>query len=139
MSAATNHTESLALTWLMTTSSATRPTAWYVGLFTAAPTDAGTGSGTEVSTSGTAYARKQVTFSVNTTGTSPNITTRAQNTATLLWDPATANWGTVTHLAVFDASTGGNMLFYGALTANKTIDSGDAFQILANNLSIELQ
>jgi len=139
MSAATNFTESLALTWLLTTSAATRPTTWFVGLFTATPTDAGTGSGTEVSTSGTAYARKAVTFTVTTTGTSPAITTTAKNSATLLWDPATANWGTVTHLAVFDASTAGNMLFYGALTASKTIDSGDAFQILANNLSIELQ
>ena len=131
MSAATNYTESLALTWLLTTSSATRPTAWYVGLFTAAPSDAG--GGTEVS--GGSYARKAVTFTVS----EASGTTTAKNNATITFDTASASWGTITHIAIFDALTSGNMLFHGAVTASKTIDSGDAFQILLNNLSIELQ
>jgi len=46
MSSFTDYTENLVLTYLFTTGSATRPTAWYVGLFTAAPSD--TGGGTEV-------------------------------------------------------------------------------------------
>ena len=53
MSSFSDYTENLVLTWLFTNSSATRPTAWYVGLFTAAPSD--TGGGTEVT--GNAYAR----------------------------------------------------------------------------------
>ena len=36
-----------------------------------------------------------------------------------------ANWGLVTHQAVFDATTVGNMLIYGALAASKNINSGD--------------
>jgi len=58
MSALSDYSEKLLLDWLMTTGSATRPTAWYVGLFTAAPSDSG--GGTEVS--GNGYSRQSVTF-----------------------------------------------------------------------------
>lgn len=131
MSAATDFTESLALTWLLTTSAATRPTAWYVGLFTAAPSDSG--GGTEVS--GTNYARQSVAFTVAAVAG----TTTGKNSATITFPAAGSNWGTVTHIAIFDAVTSGNMLFWGSVTASKQIDNGDTFQITANNLSIELQ
>ena len=132
MSAASNYTESLALNWLLTTTSATRPTAWYVGLFTAAPSDSG--GGTEVS--GANYARQTVAFTVSAT----SGTTTAKNSATVTFPSAgVGGWGTITHIAVFDAVSSGNMLFWGAVTASKQIDSGDTFQITANNLSIELQ
>lgn len=127
MSAASNYTENLALTWLLTNGSATRPTAWYVGLFTTDPTDAG--SGTEVS--GTNYARKAVTFSVT------NDT--ATNSGAVTFDAAgSGGWGTITHIGVYDNSTGGNLLFHGAVTTSKTIDEGDTFSISTSNLSIVL-
>ena len=58
MAALSDVSEKLVLDWLMTTGSATRPTAWYVALYTGAPSDSG--GGTEVSTGG--YARQTVTF-----------------------------------------------------------------------------
>jgi hypothetical protein len=127
MSAASNYTENLALTWLLTASAATRPSAWYVALFTTDPTDAG--SGTEVS--GTNYSRKSVTFSV--TGDT------ATNSGAVTFDPAgTGGWGTITHIGVYDSSTAGNLLFHGAVTTSKQIDQGDTFQISTSNLSITL-
>lgn len=36
---------------------------------------------------------------------------------------ATLDWGVVTHFAIFDAATGGNMLLYGELVAPRTIES----------------
>jgi hypothetical protein len=126
MSAASNYTETLALTWLLTNSSATRPTAWYVALFTSDPTDAG--SGTEVS--GTNYARQSVSFSVT------NDT--ASNSATVTFPAAGSNWGTITHVGVYDASSSGNLLFHGAVTTSKAIDTGDTFQITSGNLDITL-
>ena len=57
----TNHLETELLDFAFTTGTATRPTAWYVALYTAAPNDAG--GGTEVS--GGAYARQSVAFSVS--------------------------------------------------------------------------
>jgi hypothetical protein len=126
MSAASDYVENLALKWLLTEDSATRPTAWYVGLHTADPTDAGTG--TEVS--GGSYARTTVAFSVT------NDT--ASNSATVTFPTAGANWGTVTHIGVWDASDEGNLLFHGALSASKTIETNDTFQISSGNLDITL-
>ena len=126
MSAASNYTENLALTWLLTSSSATRPSAWYLGLFTSDPTDAG--SGTEVS--GGSYSRQSIAFTVT------NDT--ATNSATVTFPAASANWGTVSHVGIYDASTSGNLLFHGAVTVPKTIESGDTFQVSSGNLSITL-
>ena len=130
MSSFTDHTESLVLNWLFTTNTATRPTAWYVGLFTAAPGE--TGGGTEVS--GNAYARK-ATGTITVSGTA----TTATNSAAIEFDPASGgNWGTITHAAIFDASTGGNMLAYAELTTARTINDGDVFRVPASSLTITL-
>lgn len=87
----------------------------------------------ETGTSGTAYARKVVTFAAASGGTS------ATN-ATVTFDAATASWGTITHVAVMDNDTegGGNVLFWGAVTTSKTIDTGDTFQVTSGNLTISL-
>ncbi len=106
----------------------TAPTTHYLALYTAAPGE--TGGGTEVSTSGTAYARQSVAFT--TTG---NTTS---NTAAVEYPTATANFGTVTHVGVFDASTGGNLMAYAALSSSKTIDSGDVFRVPVADLDITL-
>jgi len=125
----TNHTEDLVLKFLLTTGTATRPTEWYVGLFTAAPGE--TGGGTEVS--GSAYTRKTASFTVS--GTAP---TEATNASAIEFDTATGSWGTITHIGLFDAATSGNMLVYAELTASKTIGSGDVFRIPAGDLDITL-
>lgn len=130
MSSFTDYTEDLVLEWLLTTNSATRPTAWYVGLFTAAPSD--TGGGTEVS--GNGYARAAATFTVS--GSNP---TTATNSGAIEFPTATGgNWGTITHIAIFDASTTGNMLAWAQLTASKTIDEGDVLRIPSGDLDITL-
>lgn len=130
MSSFTDYTENLVLNWLFTNNSATRPTAWFVGLFTAAPSD--TGGGTEVSGSG--YARK-ATGTITVSGTA----TTATNSAAIEFDPASGgNWGTITHAAIFDASTGGNMLAWAQLTTARTINNGDVFRVPASSLTITL-
>jgi hypothetical protein len=113
---------------LLTNNSATRPTAWYVALFTSNPAE--DASGTEVSTSGTAYARQSVTFSV-----SGNTAT---NTAAIEFPTATASYGTVTHVGVFDALTSGNLIAYAALTTSKAIDTGDVLRLPANDLDVTM-
>jgi hypothetical protein len=97
---------------------------------TAANLEAGTLTD-ETSTSSTAYARKAVTFAAASSGT-------AATSATVTFDAATASWGTITHVAVMDAITSGNVLFWGAVTTSKTIDTGDTFQVTSGNLTISL-
>lgn len=98
----------------------------YVGLFTAAPTDAG--GGTEVS--GNAYARQSVAFDAAASGAT-------QNTAAVSFPTATpSGWGTVVAAAIFDASTGGNMLYWFDLDASKAVGAGDVFQFAAGAIDI---
>ena len=124
----TNSFETSVLTWLLTngTPSPARPTAWYLGLFTAAPGESG--GGTELSGSG--YARQSITFTVSANN--------ASNNAAIEFPTASGSWGTITHVAVFDASTSGNMIAYASLTASKTIDTGDVLRVPANDLDITL-
>jgi hypothetical protein len=130
MSSFTDYTENLALTYLFTTGSATRPTAWYVGLFTAAPSD--TGGGTEVS--GSAYARV-VTGTISGSGTATTFT----NAAAIEFAAASGgNWGTIGWAGIFTASTGGTLLAWAPLTTSKAINDGDIFRIPASSLSITL-
>jgi hypothetical protein len=101
----------------------------YVSLWTSDPTDAG--SGTEVSTSGTGYARTAVTFGAPSNG----VTT---NSADVTFPTATASWGTVGWIGINDAATSGNLLYHSPLDTSKTIDSGDIFKISTGNLSVTL-
>jgi len=101
----------------------------YVSLHTANPTDAGTG--TEVS--GGSYARTAASFAT-ASGTSGLVATDADVT----FPTATATWGTVGWIGLWDAASGGNMLYHTALDASKTIDSGDIFKITTGNLTVEL-
>ena len=136
MSAASDYLENKVLDHVLTATSYTPPSTRHLALFTntsgnaAANLEAGTLTD-EISTSATGYNRKTVTFAGAVNGTS------ATN-ATVTYDAATANWGTVTHVAVMDSATGGNVLFWGAVTTPKTIETGDTFQVSSGNLTISL-
>jgi hypothetical protein len=124
-----DYSEDLVLDWLFTTASATRPTSWYVALYTVAPTDSG--GGTEVS--GNSYARTAVTFTVS--GTSPTLAT---NSAAVEFPTASGSWGTIVAMGVMDASTSGNLLAWADLTANKTIGTGDVLRFNTGEIDITL-
>ena len=62
----------------------------------------------------------------------------ASNNAAIEFATATGSWGTITHIAVFDASTSGNMVCYAALSASKTIETGDVFRVPAGDLDVTL-
>ena len=128
----TDYLENKMLDWLFRGQTFTPPATMYVGLFTADPTDVA-GSGTEVTGGG--YARVAVADSMadwagsqsagsTTASTGSSGTTSNNNPITF---PApTGAWGSITAFGIFDAATGGNMLFYAALTVPKTVNNGDA-------------
>ena len=105
----------------------TAPSTKYLALFTAIA-DGEAGSVTELS--GNAYARQTVAFT-----TSGNTTS---NNAAVEFPTATGNWGTVTHVGVYDASTSGNLMAYATLSASKTIETGDVFRVPSGDLDITL-
>jgi len=129
MAALSDHAEALLLDWLMTTDSVTRPTAWYVALYTAAPSDSG--GGTEVSGSG--YSRQSVTMA---SATSPGGTT--SNTGAVSFTASGGDWGSITHIGIHDASSGGNLLWHGAMTASKTVADGDTLEFSIGNIDLTI-
>ena len=131
MAAASNYLENKILDHVLTATAYTQPSR-YLALFTADPGESGSFT-SEISTSGTAYARQAVTFAAASGGSS------ATN-ATVTFPTATANWGTVSHVAIVDSDVegAGNVLFYGAVTVSKLIETGDTFQISSGNLTISL-
>jgi hypothetical protein len=141
MSAASNYLENKVLDHVLRNSSYTQPTGLWLALFKNTSGNAATNleAGTLTDEiSGGSYARKNI----NVNGTSGafgaasgGVTT---NTQTVTFDIATANWGTVTHIAIMDAATTGNVLFWGAVTTPKTIETGDTFQVTSGNLSVSL-
>lgn len=127
MAAFSNYLENALINGTLRNTSYTAPTTVYIGLFTSDPTDAG--SGTEVS--GNAYARQSATFAAPSNGAS-------STDADIQFPQATGNWGTVGWFGIFDALTTGNLMYHGALTASKTIETGDVFKIASGNLTVTL-
>lgn len=131
MAALTDYLENKLVDWLLRGQTFTPPATVWVALFTAAPSD--TGGGTEVT--GGSYARVSIASSLaNWAGTQAAASTVASsgtsgttsNNGAITFPAPTAAWGTVVAYGVFDASTAGNLLFYGTLGTSKTVNNGDA-------------
>lgn len=137
MSQASDYLENKLLDHVLRNTAFTSPTTVYVALFTSDPSVGDTDELLEAGTltnevSGNGYARKAATFSAAASG---SITTSGNIT----FDPASGgDFGTITHVAIMDALTTGNVLFYGQLATEKLIQDGDTFQITAGNLTVTL-
>ena len=127
MSAISNYLEAALINVSLRATAYSAPATVYAALFTTDPGEAGAGD--EVS--GGSYIRKAAAFDAPTDGVT-------QNTSAVTFTQATGDWGTITHVAVFDAESEGNMLFYGILDASKAIGTGDQFVIAAGDLEISL-
>lgn len=103
-------------------------TSIYVALHTANPGE--DGSGAEVS--GTGYARVQVS------AWEAPASRATENTNAINFPQAGGNWGTVTHVGIWDDDTAGNLLFYGELSASKVVTTGVTFSIAAGDLVVGL-
>jgi hypothetical protein len=108
----------------------TRPANHFFALFTAAPSDAG--GGTEVS--GAGYQRKQMPND-GTLWTAP-LAGSSLSAVGIEFVAPTGAWGTVTHWAIFDAASGGNLLRWGALTTPRVVAAGSIPYFPAGALQI---
>ena len=127
MSAASDYLEDKILEHTLGISAFTAPSTVYLALFTSDPTDAGTG--TEVSTGG--YTRQTISFAAVSGGS-------VSSNADITFGPATADYGTVGWIGVYDSSSAGNLLYHGSLSASKTIETNDSFVVESGDLTITL-
>lgn len=109
-----------------------QPSGVYVALYESDPGE--TNSGTEAS--GINYARVQHNSWAAASDASPSEI--SNDGAIEFSEPGSGGWGTVSHFALFDASTGGNMLGYGALSNSKTIEAGDYVMFKSGDLVVTL-
>lgn len=93
----------------------------YVALFGGNPASGGTEA------TGGSYARQAITFSVPAGGSVSNSATITFTNMPIM---------TISYIAIYDASTSGNLLYYAAVTANKTTNAGDTVAIATTGISI---
>ena len=126
MAAFSNYMEDQITAWINGTTFAAAPTNTYVQLYSQDPTDAG-------SATGALYTRVIYAAGGWTRGTGGAGT--LSNTNAITMQSSAGSAATATHFAVFDASTSGNLLFYGALSASKSIAIGDEVKFNALQLT----
>ena len=117
----TNHGEDKILTLFKNAGT------YYLALFTAAPEE--TGGGTEVA--GASYARQGVTFGDPSDGV-------MLNSAAIEFPVATEAWGTAVAWGLYDAETGGNLVWYGDITTPKELLAGDIYRINTGNMKLTM-
>ena len=127
MAAFSNYMEDAITAWINGTTFPSAPTNTYVQLYSQDPTDEG-------SATGALYTRISVASGGWTRGTGGAGT--LSNTGVITITSSAASGATATHVAVFDAITGGNMLFAGSLAASKTITTGDEIKFNASQLTL---
>jgi hypothetical protein len=96
-----------------------------MALFTAAPSDAG--GGTEVS--GNNYARTDITFGAAASGA-------IANSSPVNFPTPSGSWGACSHFGIFDASSAGNLLYWGALAQTETPLSGNTVTFPIGDIDI---
>jgi hypothetical protein len=126
MSGKFNYLEYKILDHVLATTAYAAPSAVYLSLHYTSPGE--NDSGTEVSTGG--YAREEVSFNSASGGSATGPTTDKEFTA------SGAAWNGVAHFGIYDASSAGNLLYYGALSASKDIADGDSIRFVADSITI---
>lgn len=99
------------------------PSKNYIALFTADPTDVNITANEVV---GAWYSRQDVAKGGGIdTGWTPPVDGVSTNTMVITFPSVTDSPVTVTHFGIYDAVTGGNLLFHGALAAPKLLSVDD--------------
>jgi hypothetical protein len=115
-----------------------RPSPHYWALSTTTPSADGSNF-TEPSSGG--YGRTTISNPGNVFPTSPTMgdpTTYTTN-ANIPFASPTGSWGTVTYWGIFDASSGGNLLFFGQLDSSANVQSGDTVRFLSGDLTVTME
>jgi hypothetical protein len=153
MAAMSNKMENFLIDHIFRATGYTMPTTLFIALCTTTPVAADTGTtlmsggGTGTEVSGGSYTRVAYNPSASanwtatqggTSGASSGTSGTTNNSTAITFSTASGSWGTVNGVAICDAFTNGNMLFFGSLTSPKTVGTSDIFQFNSSQLSLSL-
>ena len=127
MGSISDYLENELLDHVMGVGAYTPPSTVYIGLSTADPTDDASGL---AEPSGNNYARESLSFNAA-------ASRKVENASQITFNQASGAWGTITHYALFDALSGGNMLAHGSLSTPKEVVSGNTPSIAAQEVDVE--
>ena len=149
MSAMSNYLENKLVDHIFRGVQFSMPSTLYVGLFPTAtpPSDSTTGASGNGEIAGNGYGRAVLApttanwAATNGAGTTTNPSSgtggATSNNGVITFPTPSNTWGQVTHFGIFDAQTGGNMLFHGQLSAGgKTVNANDTVTFPAGQLQI---
>ena len=102
----------------------------YLGLSSSAPSVDGSGVTEPLTSAG--YARVEL----NNLGAPANGV--ISNTAEISFPESSASWGTVTHFALFDAPTNGNLLMFNSLTQARSVEAATIVMVKTGSLKLTL-
>lgn len=129
MSAASNYLETALFNHVFRNTAYTPAATLYLALFTSTASTAELEAGTLTNeVTGGSYARQTVSFAAPSNGA-------GSNSGSITFPSASAGWGVIRYVAVMDASTAGNVLWYAQLSSDVTINSGNTFQFNASSVS----
>ena len=131
--AKSNGAEDDTLTYWLTATVITRPTAWYIALYTSPPGDDNSGNEVDDLVDDTAYVRKTITFGAVASGSITNDLAAIFNAC--IYGSGGVPY-TVTHVAIFDDPTAGNMIYHTSLDTDKLISVDDQANFAIGDLTI---
>ena len=126
-----NYLENVWLEHVLKDTPYTKPSVLYLALSTADFTEDASGA---AEPSASSYARAECLTAFGTAASNRSIT----NDGDITFPTAGASWGTIGYWAIYDASTAGNMLAYGAFTTGKAIGAGQTPKVLTGELVIAI-
>lgn len=140
MSRMTNYLENKLIDHIFRNQAFSAPATLYISLHTADPGETGAN---ELPVSGN-YSRAAIASSLanwtatqgGNAGASSGTGGATSNSAAANFPVPSANWGLVTHFAIWDSAAGGNPLFYAPLTTSKTINANDSVSFAADTLNV---
>jgi hypothetical protein len=121
--AKSNYLENAVLNHFLSHGSVTSPTTVYLALFTTDPGE--TNTGTEVS--GGSYVRKAITFNTSTTGS-------VSNTGAITYTNMPGV--TVTYWGIYDALSGGNLLYHSPFDTPRSPIAGDSITVPVSGITV---
>lgn len=107
-------------------------TSLYLALFTQDPNDIGT----SYEASGGWYARKTTGAWAQPAVAGNGYSTN--NSTAITFNAVTGSTVTISHIGIFDAATGGNLLFSAPMTSTKTLQVGDVLSFAGSTINITL-
>lgn len=111
------------LDWQLGGATPTRPTTRFISMHTGDPGATGASE-----CSGSGYARQSLTFNA--------ASAKAATNASATTNTLSGALGPVTHFGIWDASTGGNFLYGGAVTTAQTFANGDVAAVAIGAITI---